>query len=109
MPPEQLEVRRALMLAQLADWHDTVDPCANGHVDHNAAAHDSVHSISPHGFGADWDMADAVDFIKNATEIGGAIEGIRLRSQHINVLGADGRVMAFECAAQELVAKEAAR
>lgn len=103
--PEQLEARRATMLTSLAGWREPIDPCSHGHVDHTAEAHQGrllVHSISAHGFGADWDMADAVDFIKTATDISGYIDALRAQTRHINVRGADGRVMAFECAPTKL-------
>lgn len=105
--PEQLEFRKELMLAALNDWTETVDPWEHGHVEHGAEGHIGrhlVHTISKHGFGADWDYEAAVAYIRAAKEVGAAIEPIegrpRLRSGHIYVLGADDRFIAFDCKAE---------
>jgi hypothetical protein len=96
---DQLAVRRERMVASLNDWTESVDPCEHGHVEHGPEAHVGrhlVHSFSPHGFGADWDHADAVAFITGATDIDQSIETARPRIGHVAVKGADGRVMFFE-------------
>lgn len=59
-------------IARLAVWQEHRDPCESGHVEHTAEDHLGrrlVHSVSPKGFGADWDEAEAHAFIAKAIRI----------------------------------------
>lgn len=100
--PDVLEWRRARMIEKLADWHEEIDPCADGHVEHGPEGHIGrhlVHSVSEHGFGAVWDYDAVVAYIQTATEIGVSIEAERTRESHIPVRGTgdpDRRIMFFE-------------
>ena len=66
----ELSVDQAL--ARLRPFQEHVDPCEHGHVDHDATGHLGrrlIHSVSPKGFGADWDEEDVVAFIRTSTRI----------------------------------------
>lgn len=67
-----VELTAAEALPRLAVFQEEHDPCENGHVEHTAADHLGrrlVHSISPKGFGADWDEEGARAFIEKAVRI----------------------------------------
>lgn len=69
---DAIELTAAEAAKRLAVWHETRDPCENGHVEHTAADHLGrrlVHSVSPKGFGADWDEADVHAFLAKAIRI----------------------------------------
>lgn len=78
---------------------EDVDPCANGHVQHGPDDHygrSLVHSISPRGFGADWDYDEVVKFIQHAPMIRRTRSGTmaHVTGHGLAVFG-DGRWMAF--------------
>jgi hypothetical protein len=76
-------------LPRLAVWQEPRDPCERGHVEHTASDHLGrrlVHSVSPKGFGADWDEADARAFIEKALRIVDLGQG----SHRIAVFSDDG-------------------
>lgn len=59
-------------IARLEVFQTHVDPCEHGHVDHGPDDHlgrKIVHSLSPKGFGADWDADGAEEFIRGAKRI----------------------------------------
>jgi hypothetical protein len=67
-----VELTPAEALPRLAVFQETRDPCEAGHVEHTADDHLGrrlVHSISPKGFGADWDEDPARAFIAKAVRI----------------------------------------
>ena len=67
-----VELTASEAIPRLAVWQETRDPCDHCHVEHTAADHFGrrlVHSVSPKGFGADWDEAGAVEFITKAIRI----------------------------------------
>jgi hypothetical protein len=67
-----IELTPAEALPRLAVWQEERDPCERGHVEHTADDHLGrrlVHSVSPKGFGADWDEAEAHAFIEKAVRI----------------------------------------
>jgi hypothetical protein len=66
------ELTAAEALTRLAVFQTHRDPCEDGHVEHTAEDHLGeriVHSISPHGFGADWNEDGARAFIEKAVRI----------------------------------------
>src|SRR5258706_6309329 len=71
-PETAVELSAAEALPRLAVFKETRDPCEKGHVEHTIDDHLGrrlVHSVSPRGFGADWDEAGARAFIEKATRI----------------------------------------
>jgi hypothetical protein len=54
-----------------------------------------IHSLSVHGFGADWDVDEAVAFIESAQRCGWLV-GPGMPGHDLAVVGADGRRMRFE-------------
>lgn len=53
-----------------------------------------IHSLSPRGFGADWDLTEAVEFIEASAQCGWLLS--LLPGHDLVVVGADGRRMRFE-------------
>jgi hypothetical protein len=69
-PAVELTAEEAL--PRLVVWQETRNPCKHGHVEHTADDHLGrrlVHSVSPKGFGADWDEDAAHAFIRKAIRI----------------------------------------
>lgn len=91
------ETRRELTkdeaLARLDPFQEHIDPCANGHVDHDESGHLGrrlIHSFSPRGLGADWDADAVVAFIEASTRI------VDVGGSHPLAVFSDGRWIKFE-------------
>lgn len=92
--PVSLESRKDALVASLADWTETLDPCEYAHVEHGPEDHIGrhlVHTYSAHGFGANWDYDDAVAFIQAARYVAPSAAG-----RYVEVQGADGEIIRFE-------------
>lgn len=91
----ELTIEQAL--ARLRPFQPPVDPCERGHVEHTEADHlgrSIIHSVSPKGFGADWDAEGVVEFIKASQRI------VDVGGSHPLAVFSDGRWMKFEGAAE---------
>lgn len=86
------ELTKEQALARLEPFQEEVDPCGHGHVEHTAADHLGrrlIHSVSPHGFGADWDAEGVIEFIEAAERI------VDVGGSHPLAVFSDGRWMKF--------------
>ena len=87
----ELTVEEAL--ARLRPFQEHIDPCSDGHVEHDASGHLGrrlIHSYSPSGFGADWDEESVVAFIKASKRI------VDLGGSHPLAVFSEGRWIKFE-------------
>lgn len=87
------ELTKEQALARLVPFQEHVNPCDHGHVEHTADDHLGrrlIHSVSPHGYGADWDAEAVVAFIEAAARI------VDVGGSHPLAVFSDGRWMKFE-------------
>lgn len=85
-------------LARLRPFQEHVNPCENGHVPHDESAHLGrriVHSVTPNGFGADWDEDDVRAFIEASERI------VEVGGRHPLAVFSGGRWRKFEAASEE--------
>lgn len=96
-PPMPLAERIEYVIDHLDVFQETRNPCKNGHVEHTAEDHlgrRTVHTMSLGSglaLGADWDVDEAIAFIRRATKIKRA----RISMGHPFVVMADDRIIAF--------------
>jgi hypothetical protein len=97
MTTETLSRDEAITAVHEAAWiqydYENATCGHRGCQEHPNESRKRIHSLSEHGFGADWDLDKAEDFISRAVTGGwvGTFSG-----HHLRVVGEDGRVIYFE-------------
>lgn len=97
MTTETLSRDEAITAVREASWiqydYDNATCGHPGCQDHPDESRKRIHSLSEHGFGADWDLDRAEDFIVHAAS-GRWVDNVS--GHHLRVAGEDGRVIYFE-------------